>query len=310
MIPRPDPAVVALFPIVAGLLAAAPILIAAAAIPLRRRAPALVRELWLRYATWVALAGLALGALALGPWPWGALVAVLALAAFREYAGAVGLGQDVWLRAVTARSILAVHAAGWYAVARESGGLLVAVLVAAALLTFLVPIVRDRPEAMLEGVARSLLGVILFGLLLGHLGWFLARPHGGALLALLLVLVSLHDVTAFVVGRVAGRHPLRARLSPRKTREGAAGALAVVLVAAQGLGGLAPGYSRLHLLGLGLLVGAGATLGDLASSVIKRDVGVKDWGSALPGHGGVLDRLNSLVFTAPICFHYTGYILS
>ena len=75
MIPRPDSAVVALFPIVAGLLAAAPILIAAAAIPLRRRAPALVRELWLRYATWVALAGLALGALALGPWPWGACFA-------------------------------------------------------------------------------------------------------------------------------------------------------------------------------------------------------------------------------------------
>ena len=87
-------------------------------------------------------------------------------------------------------------------------------------------------------------------------------------------------------------------------------ALAVVLVAAQGLGGLATGYSRLHLLGLGLLVGAGATLGDLGCAAIKRDVAVKDWGTALPGHGGVLDRLNSLVFTAPMCFHYTSYILS
>ena len=77
------------------------------------------------------------------------------------------------------------------------------------------------------------------------------------------------------------------------------------MIAAQGLAWLVPAQSRLQLLGLSLLAGAGATLGDLALATIKRDVGIKDWGTALPGHGGLLDRLNSLIFTAPLCFHYT-----
>jgi phosphatidate cytidylyltransferase len=71
-----------------------------------------------------------------------------------------------------------------------------------------------------------------------------------------------------------------------------------------------PAYPAAHVVTLALLVGVCGVLGDLALAVMKRDLGMKDWGTAIPGHGGVLDRLNSLVFTAPICFHYTQYFFT
>ena len=68
-----------------------------------------------------------------------------------------------------------------------------------------------------------------------------------------------------------------------------------------------PAYTGLHLFVVAGLVGLGATLGDLALAAIKRDVGLKDWGTILPGHGGLLDRTNGLIFTVPLVFHYTRF---
>jgi phosphatidate cytidylyltransferase len=314
MMLRLDPSVVALLPVLGSILAGALALIAGATFRLRATQPELVRELWLRYASWLAIAAAVLGTLAWSRTAWIVLVGMLSLAAFREYARAVGLWREPGFRAVVYAAIVAIHAcvwwpyedgtpgAGWY-------GLFMAMPVYATLAVLVVPIVRDRFEHMAQAVCLSLFGVTYLGWMLAHLGYLVNLPNGVGLVLLLLVLVSLHDVAAFVVGKVAGRHPLRPALSPRKTWEGMLGAITVVVLVAQMLGWLVPGYPRLHLLALGLLVGAGATLGDLALSTIKRDVGIKDWGTALPGHGGLLDRINSLIFTAPICFHYARFFL-
>ncbi len=314
MTPRVDPAVVAFLPVLGGILGGALALIAGVSVGLGSDRRPLVRELWLRYASWVAIAVVVLGALCLGATAWIVLVGGLSVVAFREYARAVGLWTDRGVQVVVLLAIAAIYGCvlwpyptaspepGWY-------GLFMAMPAYATLALLVVPVVRDRFEHMVQTVCLGLLGVVYLGWMLAHFAYLVHLPGGAGLVLLVLTLVSLHDVAAFCVGKVFGRHPLRPALSPRKTWEGTLGALAVVLVAAQALAWLVPGYSRLHLGALGLLIGAGATLGDLALATVKRDVGIKDWGTVLPGHGGVLDRLNSVVFTAPICFHYVRYFL-
>ncbi len=111
------------------------------------------------------------------------------------------------------------------------------------------------------------------------------------------------DVTAFFVGTALGRHRLAPALSPGKTVEGALGGLAGGLIVAA-VGARMVGMSILSGLGMGLVVGVAAQLGDLAESAIKRTVGAKDSGSFLPGHGGLLDRFDSMLFVLPVVYWY------
>jgi phosphatidate cytidylyltransferase len=309
--PRVHPAIVAFASLLAAVLGIALAGIAVASLRLGRRQPRLVRELWLRYFSWLVLAAVALGALALGRGAWIALVTLLSLAAFREFARGAGLSRDPGSGALVCAGIVLIDACAWWPSASERGwyGLFMAMPAYATAAILAVPVLRDRGEDAMQSVGRSLLGLICFGWMLGHLAFLVNLPQGVGLVLLLIFLVSVHDVAAFVIGKLAGRHPLRPALSPRKTWEGAAGALVVVIVVAQGLGWLVPEATRLERLGLGLLVGASATLGDLALSALKRDVGIKDWGTLLPGHGGVLDRVNSLIIAAPVCFHYARSVL-
>jgi phosphatidate cytidylyltransferase len=283
---------------------------------LRRREPALARELRLRYAAWLAIAAAVLGALALGRTAWIALVALVSLGAFREYARAVGLSKDRGLQDVGAGAIVLIYAAVWAAAwwphhdpSREPGayGLFMAMPAYATLALLAVPVVRDRFTDVSRTLGLAVLGVVHVGWLLAHLAYLVNLRDGVGLVLFLVFLVSLHDVAAFVTGKLAGRHKLRPALSPGKTWEGAGGAVVVVLAAAWGLRWLVPAYTGLQLFVVAGLVGLGATLGDLALAAIKRDVGLKDWGTILPGHGGLLDRVNGLIFTVPLVFHYTRF---
>src|SRR3970282_2209727 len=100
------------------------------------------------------------------------------------------------------------------------------------------------------------------------------------------------DIAAYTCGRLWGRHRLRSSISPNKTWEGALGGLAVSLALPWLLWFSFPHFGALELLLTGLVVGIGSQLGDLAMSLIKREVGLKDMGSLLPGHGGILDRID------------------
>jgi phosphatidate cytidylyltransferase len=104
-----------------------------------------------------------------------------------------------------------------------------------------------------------------------------------------------------------GRHPLRSEISPNKTWEGALGALAVSMVLPWLLRFSFPFFGVTQLILTGLIVGIGGLLGDLSISVIKRDIGTKDMGAAIPGHGGILDRIDSLIYVAPLFMHMAGY---
>ena len=142
-------------------------------------------------------------------------------------------------------------------------------------------------------------------------------PEGGLLgqyYVLYLIAVSkFSDMGAYLTGSVIGRHKMVPHISPSKTWEGFGGALAFSLLASFGLRALLPVKLGLlqpvDLLVLGLMLGIAAVIGDLAESILKRGTGVKDSGRTLPGIGGMLDLIDSLLFTAPILFFYLRFLL-
>lgn len=111
------------------------------------------------------------------------------------------------------------------------------------------------------------------------------------------------DTFAYFVGSMLGRHKLCPAISPGKTLEGAAGGLAGSIVGVAVIGGLI-GLPLFHSLIIGLLVGIAAPVGDLVESALKRFAGVKDSGNILPGHGGVLDRFDAIMFSVPVVYYY------
>jgi phosphatidate cytidylyltransferase len=149
------------------------------------------------------------------------------------------------------------------------------------------------------------LGVAYVGLFGSYAALLLAGPDGvGALIGVVLAVVA-NDVGALAVGSKLGRRPLAPALSPNKTWEGLAGgavASVVVSVVVLGMIGLAP-WDAGSALALGLVVAVVAPIGDLCESMIKRDLGVKDMGSVLPGHGGLLDRFDALLFALPAAYY-------
>ncbi len=132
-----------------------------------------------------------------------------------------------------------------------------------------------------------------------------AMTLGSMPLALLFVMVWINDVGAFLVGSTMGRHKLFVRLSPSKTWEGCIGGVALTVAAGIVTARFVTGGHMWQWALVGLLTAIGAVLGDLFESMIKRSVGVKDSGNVIPGHGGMLDRFDALLFAAPLfCIAY------
>jgi phosphatidate cytidylyltransferase len=179
----------------------------------------------------------------------------------------------------------------------------------ATLALFAVPVLRDAPAGVRERTAAAVVAVVYLGWLPAHLAHLTTLPGGVGLALFLVFLVALNDVAAFVCGRCLGRHRLRPALSPAKTWEGAAGGLAAVVAAAWLLRWLVPAFGPAQVLGAAVLIAVGGTVGDLALAAIKRDLRIKDWSTAIPGHGGVLDRTNSLLFAAPLFTHFARVAL-
>jgi phosphatidate cytidylyltransferase len=185
-----------------------------------------------------------------------------------------------------------------------------ALMVVFSLLWFLWEITPGRP---LLGVATTILAFAYVGGLGGFAGLLLASRDGVGLIVGLALCVITYDVVGFFVGSQFGKSPIAPRISPNKSFEGTlAGMVGAVLmgwlfVGGALLGGIAP-WSPGKGAVLGLFVAAGAFLGDLCESMLKRDLGIKDFGSLLPGHGGVLDRFDAILFCLPIAYYLAVHL--
>ncbi|MGH2820454.1 MAG: phosphatidate cytidylyltransferase [Actinomycetota bacterium] len=141
-------------------------------------------------------------------------------------------------------------------------------------------------------------------------GILVGEPSGMALLMAFIITAAADDIVAYFVGTRFGRRRMAPSISPAKSWEGFAGGLAGALVAGALAGAVVPVLSPLHGLGLGAICGVAAPAGDLVESLAKRELGIKDSGRLLPGHGGFLDRLDGILFCAPAALAYLHLTLS
>jgi phosphatidate cytidylyltransferase len=266
-------------------------------------------ELCRRTLSWVVMAPLIVGPVLLGAAWHMAATFLLSLACYGEFARATGLFREKLTSLVVVLGIVSI----WFAVADHWYGLFVALFPLGVAVIAASTIVLDRPKGYLQRVGLGVFGFTLFGCALGHLAYFGNDWNYRPIVLTLLAGVQSNDVFAFVVGKTLGRRKLVPLTSPGKTIAGSMGAilLATPLVAILAhftfLGSELDRPARLLL--LGLLTSVSGQLGDLMLSSIKRDVGVKDMGAVIPGHGGVLDRFNSALIAAPVFFHFVGYFL-
>ncbi len=172
-----------------------------------------------------------------------------------------------------------------------------------------------------NGFLRAV-GTLHWGLMttvfsLSHIAYLLALPDkvlptgtvsGAMLVFFLVVLTQLNDVAQYLWGKGFGKQKVVPTVSPGKTVAGLIGGVATTTLLAWILAEWFTPLNSWQAVAAGLIIGFGGFVGDVVVSAVKRDVGVKDSGAMLPGHGGILDRLDSLTFTAPLFFHYVYYL--
>ncbi|MEM6552877.1 MAG: phosphatidate cytidylyltransferase [Planctomycetota bacterium] len=265
------------------------------------------RELLLRCGSWAVIVPCLLGPIVLGAAAWILAVGVLSALCFREFSRITGLFREPLLVAVTYAGIASITFGAldhWYAWFTGTTPVTLALLAATALL-------KDRPDGYVQRVALAILGFTLFGTGLGHLAFLANDAEYRPLLFILLVAVQANDVFAYLSGRLFGKRKLCPNTSPNKTRAGALGALLLTTTLVVTLGNvMIPGVmdqNALTLLLAGVLLSLTGQAGDLVLSSIKRDIGIKDTGALLPGHGGLLDRFDSLLLATPTVFYFLAY---
>jgi phosphatidate cytidylyltransferase len=304
-----DPTFLAYLRIIAACLAGGGIVLALLHWGFRKN----LGSVWSTYRSWLVLAPVGLAAVFAGRVPTIVGATLLAVFAFKEFARASGLYRDWWMTGAVYAGIVTVGIAslvshpraeepgpGWY-------GLFVAVPVYAIALILLVPILRNRARGELQRMSLGVVGFVYIGWMFGHLGFLANSTNAYGYLLYVVFATEVSDIAAFTFGRLFGRHPLRTEISPKKTWEGALGALAVSLALPWLLRFSFPDFGPWQLILTGLIVGIGGQLGDLSISVIKRDIGTKDMGALIPGHGGILDRIDSLIYVAPLFLHMANY---
>ncbi len=272
-----------------------------------------VRPVWAAYWSWVVMSAVVLGCVFAGRVVTIIGLALVALKAFKEFARATGLYRDWWMTGGVYVGIVAVCVTslmshpkgvppgpGWYGLFMT-----LPVFVIAGLL--LIPILRNRAEGQLQSVSLAIVGFVYIGWMFGHLGFLANTPYHYGYLLYLIFAVEVADIAAFLCDRTFGRHQLCSHISPKRTREGALGALVVSMAMPWVLGFSLPHFGAWQRVLTGLIVGVGGQLGDLSIRFIERDLGIKDMGAAIPGHGGILDRIDGLIYVAPIFLHMADY---
>jgi phosphatidate cytidylyltransferase len=239
-------------------------------------------------------------------------IAFLSFASFRELYSIMGFRESdrraiFWaFLAIPIQYYLAFI--GWY------GAFIIFIPVVMFLLLPLRFVLKGETNGIIKSMAslQWILMLTVFGI--SHLAYLLSLPvipnftvGGRGLLLFVVFLTEINDVMQFTWGKLFGKHKIIPKISPNKTWEGFIGGMISTTIIGYFLGFLIPlvGYK---LVFVSFMIAFAGFVGDIVMSSIKRDVGVKDTGNAIPGHGGILDRVDSLVYTAPVFFHLVYYL--
>lgn len=281
---------------------------------LRRRHPERdYAELAARVNSWWVMAGLFAAAMALSPALSLVFLGFVSFLALKEYLSLVPTRRAD--RRVLFWAYLAIPlqfywvAIGWY------GMFIVFIPVYLFLLLPLRMVIIGETAGFLHAAGSLHWGLMLTVFNLSHMAYLLVlpaetNPAGGAagLVLFLMFLTQFNDVMQYVWGKTLGRHKIIPKVSPKKTWEGFLGGVATTTLLAWLLAPLLTPLAGWEAPAAGLLIGIAGYIGDVNISALKRDLGVKDSGSLIPGHGGILDRVDSLTFTAPLFFHFLYYL--
>ena len=183
-----------------------------------------------------------------------------------------------------------------------------AILTGASILTFSAGILLRKTTMATLNIAVTLLGMIYVGWLFSYLILLRSMGSHGIYLFYLMISIWMMDTSAYLAGSRLGRTLLSPYISPKKTVEGAVAGF-LVCVAVSWFFAVWQSWPLLPFLGLGALIGIMGQISDLVESLIKRDSGVKDSSPLIPGHGGVLDRMDSFILTAPLVYYYLSWLI-
>ncbi len=174
-------------------------------------------------------------------------------------------------------------------------------------------IIKGETDDFLKSLGIMHWGLMICVYSIGHAAFLISLPsdnspvNGSILVVFLLLLTELNDIAQYIWGKAIGKRAIVPKVSPNKTWGGFLGGVLTTLVLSASLGPILIKISLFHSVLLGLIIGVSGFVGDVVISAVKRNLAVKDSGNLIPGHGGILDRVDSLTFTAPLFFHFIRY---
>lgn len=197
---------------------------------------------------------------------------------------------------------------GWY------GAFIILIPVAMFLIIPMRLVIKGDTVGIIKSMATLQWTLMLTVFSISHLAYLISLPQiegfeagGRGLLLYLVFLTEINDVLQFTWGKLCGKHKVIPKVSPNKTWEGLIGGIICTTIAGYFLAFITP-LSSIEAAGVSFIVAISGFIGDVVMSAVKRDIGVKDTGSAIPGHGGILDRIDSLAYTAPVFFHLVYFL--
>jgi len=294
---------------IVGLLAAASLLVAFLKVlqPQKDRT-----ELVLRTRTWWIILGLFLGALLLNKDAAIVLFAFVSYLALKEYLSLIPTRRAD--RHVFFWAYLSIPVQYWWIHIESYGMFIIFIPVYMFLFLPMYMVFKGETQGFLKAAGTLHWGLMVSVFSLSHLGFLLVLPKEGDFIAggvglvlYLACLTELNDVAQYVWGKRFGKRKVVPVVSPNKSWAGLIGGVVTTVVLAYLLAPFLTPLSPIDSIFAGVIIGFGGFLGDVTVSAVKRDIGIKDTGTLLPGHGGILDRVDSLTFTAPLFLHFVRY---
>ena len=286
--------------VVSLLMVAAIILILMKIIPKTKPA---ADKVWVSFSPWFIMAPVVFLVLGLGTKALIISLLILSIACVKEFTRATGLYEDWGFIVAIYAGLIGIYAAAfvkWY-------GLFVAMPVYAIVVILMIPARRNDYKNMIQKIGLSTIALIYLGWFPAHLAFLSYHTYGLAYLLFLIIGTELNDAAAYMTGKMFGKNPLASHISPKKTVEGALGSLIITSLYVYFVRQWLPGFTAFPLVLSVIILWIGGTMGDLVMSCIKRDIGIKDMGALIPGHGGLLDRVDSLIFVSPLFFHMVSH---